>query len=239
MHTIKRSVHKGLFLVSMNASFYTTHIESHLGSQWTRGIHMQAWLIEIMNEFGYMGIMFLIAIENIFPPIPSEVILTFGGFVTTNSYLTVMGVVISATAGSVVGAIVLYMIGLQLGVERLEKIVTKWGHILRIRKDDIHKADAWFSKYGAWTVFFCRFVPIIRSLISIPAGMTHLNVPVFLILTTLGTLIWNVVLVSLGASVGASWEVIVEYMDIYSKLIYILLFVSICVLVYMFFKRRK
>ncbi|MFD1019533.1 DedA family protein [Thalassobacillus hwangdonensis] len=200
---------------------------------------MESWLTEIMSEYGYMGIMFLIAFENIFPPIPSEVILTFGGFMTTASDLTIFGVVISATAGSVIGAVVLYMIGLQLDVARLEKITDRWGHILRLKKNDIHKADAWFDKYGPWTVFFCRFVPLIRSLISIPAGMSNMNVGLFLLFTSLGTLIWNVVLVYLGASLGGSWDVIVEYMDIYARVIYILLFILVSILIIVFVKRRR
>lgn len=200
---------------------------------------MQAWLTEIMNEFGYVGIMLLIAFENIFPPIPSEVILTFGGFMTTTSNLSIVGVVISSTAGSVLGAIVLYVIGLQLDVARLERIVDRWGHIIRMKKKDIYMADAWFDKYGPWTVFFCRFVPILRSLISIPAGMSNMKVSLFLLLTTLGTLLWNTVLIYLGATVGASWEEIAEYMDVYSKVIYILLFVMIIILLYVFVRRKK
>lgn len=200
---------------------------------------MDKWLIDIMNEFGYMGVMFLIALENIFPPIPSEVILTFGGFMTTTSNLSIFGVIMSATAGSVIGAVVLYIIGLQLDVERLEKIVTRWGHILRLTIKDIHKADAWFDKYGPWTVFFCRFIPLIRSLISIPAGMSNMKFALFLLLTTLGTLIWNIVLVFLGASVGASWEVIVEYMDVYSNVVYIMLALLGIIVVFIFVKKRK
>src|SRR5699024_2826327 len=109
---------------------------------------------------------------------------------TTTSNLSVFGVVFSATAGSVIGAIALYIIGLQLDVARLEKIVNRWGKVFRITVNDIHKADDWFGKYGVWTVFFCRFVPLIRSLISIPAGMSNMNVGLFLPLTALGTLIW-------------------------------------------------
>lgn len=200
---------------------------------------MENWLIEVMNNYGYMGIMILIAIENIFPPIPSEIILTFGGFMTTTSSLSILGIIISATAGSVIGAIVLYIIGLQLDVARLEIIVDRWGHILRITTNDIHKADDWFDKYGHWTVFFCRFVPLIRSLISIPAGMSNMHLGIFLPLTTLGTLIWNIVLVYLGASVGASWEVIVEYMEIYSKIVYIILFLLLITLIFIFVGRRR
>lgn len=200
---------------------------------------MENWITEIMNEFGYMGILFLITLENVFPPIPSEVILTLGGFMTTTTNLTVVNVVISATAGSVVGAIILYMIGLQLDVERLEKIVSRWGHILRLKKSDIHKSDAWFDKYGPWAVFLGRFVPLIRSLISIPAGMSNMNVGIFLLFTTLGTLIWNIVLVSLGASVGESWEDIVAFMDVYSNIIYVILVVLFIILVFLYVKKRR
>lgn len=200
---------------------------------------MENWITEIMNEFGYMGVMFLIALENIFPPIPSEVILTFGGFMTTTTSLTIFNVVLSATAGSVIGAIVLYLIGLQLDVERLEKIVDRWGHILRLKRSDIHKADAWFDKYGPWAVFLCRFIPLIRSLISIPAGMSNMNVGIFLIFTTIGTFIWNIVLVNLGASLGNSWDVIVYYMDIYSNIIYAVLLLLFIIFLYILVKKRR
>ncbi|AJD89655.1 hypothetical protein JMA_03380 [Jeotgalibacillus malaysiensis] len=200
---------------------------------------MENWLIDIMSEYGYFGVMLLIALENVFPPIPSEIILTFGGFMTVDSSMTIPGVVMAATAGSVIGAVILYWIGLQLDVERLEKIVDRWGHLLRVTKKDIHRADGWFDRYGPWTVFFCRFVPLIRSLISIPAGMSNMKFPLFLVLTTLGTLIWNIVLVSLGASLGNSWDVVVEYMEVYSRVIYIILLVIAVFVVIKFSKRLK
>lgn len=184
---------------------------------------MEEWIMQFMEQFGYFGIFMLITLENIFPPIPSEVILTFGGFMTTQTDMGVLGVVTVSTAGSVFGAIILYGIGMLLDVSRLEGIVEKYGHILRLKKKDIHKADEWFDKYGVWTVFFCRFIPVIRSLISLPAGMSGMNFVTFLLLTALGTLIWNVVLVSIGAAVGDSWETIADYMDIYSNVVYAVL----------------
>lgn len=199
---------------------------------------MENWITSIMEQFGYIGIFLLIMVENLFPPIPSEVILTFGGFMTTHSNLTILGVVIAATIGSVVGAIVLYGVGFVINVDRIEKIVDRWGHILRLTREDIHKANAWFEKYGVWTVFFCRFIPLIRSLISLPAGMAGMNFWVFLALTTVGTFIWNVVLVNIGAAVGDSWETIVGYMDIYSNIVYALLAVLFIVLVWLFIKKR-
>ncbi|WP_318614825.1 DedA family protein [Sporosarcina sp. YIM B06819] len=184
---------------------------------------MENWMTEFMSQFGYFGVFLLIMVENVFPPIPSEVILTFGGFMTTYSDMTRMGVVLAATVGSVIGAMILYSAGLLLDVTRLEKIVDRWGGLLRLTRKDIYRADAWFDRYGPWTVLFCRLVPLIRSLISIPAGMSNMNFPLFIILTTAGSLIWNTALVFIGAAVGDNWQSIVYYMDIYSNIVYVLL----------------
>ena len=192
-----------------------------------------------MEQFGYLGIFLMIALENVFPPIPSEVILTFGGFMTTYTDLTIPGVVAAATVGSVLGAVILYGIGLLLDVEKLEKIVDRWGHILRVKKEDIRRADAWFDKYGYWTVLFCRMVPLIRSLISIPAGMSNMKFGMFLLFTTLGTLIWNVVLVMLGALLGDSWEDILAFMDVYSNIAYAVIAVAAVVFIVLLIRKRK
>src|SRR5690606_18971953 len=120
----------------------------------------------------------------------------------------------------------------------LEIIVDKFGHVLRITKDDLNKADSWFAKYGVWTVFFCRFIPLIRSLISIPAGMAHMNFGLFLLLTAVGTFIWNIILVKLGAALGESWEEIVQIMDVYANFIYIVLIVLVVLLALLYFKKR-
>ncbi|QNK87941.1 DedA family protein [Sporosarcina sp. resist] len=202
---------------------------------------MENWITEFMDQFGYFGVFLLIMIENVFPPIPSEVILTFGGFMTTYSDMTRMGVIIAATAGSIIGAMILYSIGLFLDVARLEKIVDRWGGVLRLTRKDIRKADAWFDKYGPWTVLLCRLVPLIRSLISIPAGMSNMNFPLFILLTTIGSLIWNTALVMIGAAVGDNWQSIVHYMDIYSNVAYALLAIGgivICIW-YIRFRRKR
>ncbi|WP_309122333.1 DedA family protein [Paenibacillus sp.] len=184
---------------------------------------MEHWIAEVMDAYGYMGIFLLIALENLFPPIPSEVILTFGGFMTTSTDLTPVGVIAFATAGSIAGAIILYGIGRILSAERLEAIVVKYGRMLRLKPEDIRKADAWFDKHGPWAVFFGRLVPLVRSLISIPAGSSGMRFLPFLLLTTIGSLIWNTALVYVGAAVGDSWETIVGYMDVYSNIVYVAL----------------
>jgi len=193
-----------------------------------------------MEEFGYLGISLMMALENIFPPIPSEIILTFGGFMTTQTNdLNVVGVIIAATLGSIVGAILLYCIGFFIHIERLEKLIERWGHILRVKKDDIHRADSWFSRYGVWTVFICRIIPLVRSLISIPAGITKMNFLLFLIFTTLGTLIWNIILVNIGATLRESWHSIKGYMDMYSNITYIIIGVLIILLAFVFLRRKR
>lgn len=187
---------------------------------------MEEWIIDFMTQFGYFGVFLLIMLENLFPPIPSEVILTFGGFMTTHSEMTRIGVIGAATVGSVIGAMVLYSIGLLIDVSVLERFVDRFGPMLRLTRKDVRRAEEWFNKFGSWTVFFCRLVPLIRSLISIPAGMAKMNFPLFLLLTAIGSLIWNTILVSVGVAVGANWELIVHYMDIYSYIVYLILALS-------------
>jgi membrane protein DedA with SNARE-associated domain len=204
---------------------------------------MQALIIDIINKFGYLGVLLLIAIENIFPPIPSEIILTFGGFMTKmpNSSLTIVGVIIASTLGSLLGAIALYYIGKILNKERLKKIVSgKIGKILFLKPKDIEKADKWFDEKGNKTVFFCRFVPVIRSLISIPAGMSEMKMSKFLIYTIAGSVIWNTVLVVLGSIVGENWESVAAVFDTYSKITVIVLGILFIILVSIFYyKKRK
>ncbi|WP_418041161.1 DedA family protein [Paenibacillus xylanilyticus] len=200
---------------------------------------MQNWITDFMEQYGYIGIALIIALENVFPPIPSEIILPFGGFMTTYTSLTLPGVIIAATIGSVLGAVILYGIGLLIDVERLEKIVDRWGPILRIKKEDIHRVDAWFDKYGMWTVLFCRMVPLVRSLISIPAGMSNMKFGLFVLFTTIGTLAWNIILVLVGAALGASWENILHFMDVYSLVVYALLAIIVVGCVIWWIRRMK
>ena len=201
---------------------------------------MQETIISIMNKFGYLGVFFLIAIENIFPPIPSEVILLFGGFMTTYSKLKIIGVIIASTLGSLVGAIILYYIGKILNKERLKKIVRgKTGKILRLKEADIDKADNWFDTKGNKTVFFCRFVPILRSLISIPAGMSEMEMPKFLLYTTIGSSIWNSILTIIGSMVGENWKSIVEIFDKYSHITLIVLIILFIIFIVFYIKKRQ
>ena len=200
---------------------------------------MEAFLGQIMDSYGYLGIGLLILIENVFPPIPSEFILTMGGLMTTRSSLTVLGVIISATIGSLLGAIVLYLIGKILNKDRLIKIVeSKYGRLLRVKRKDIEMADKWFLEKGTGTVFFCRFIPIVRSLISIPAGMSEMSMIKFIIYTVFGSAIWNTVLVCVGAFAADKMDYILNILDNVSHIILILLIVIFVVCAFLFYKSR-
>ena len=184
-----------------------------------------------MNKYGYIGILFLITIENIFPPIPSEVILTLGGFMTSKDgvNMSLFGVIMYSTFGSMIGAIILYYVGYVFNKDRLLKIVrSKVGKILCLKESDIVKSDSSFNKNGDLTVLYCRFIPIVRSLISIPAGVNKMKFSIFLLYTFVGSLIWNTVLVSLGKLVGENYMVVAEVFSKYSKVILILLICLIC-----------
>lgn len=179
---------------------------------------MREAVFQVMDSWGSIGIFLLILIENLFPPIPSEVILTFGGFMTTYTAMTAGEAIAAATAGSVAGAVVLYGAGRLATPSRLERFLGgRVGTLLHFQKEDVEDAAEWFEKRGKAAVLFCRCVPIIRSLISIPAGMAQMALAPFLFLTTVGSLIWNTVLICAGAAAGASWERVMETVDAYSN----------------------
>lgn len=200
---------------------------------------MEQIMIDIMNSFGYFGIFFLIMIENVFPPIPSELILTFGGFMTVSSDMTVVGVIIAATIGSLLGAFILYGIGKLLNKEHLIRIVkSKYGKLLRVKPQDIEAADKWFDTKGSITVLICRCVPIVRSLISIPAGMSDMPLPKFFLYTAIGSAVWNTFLVCVGAFAGDQKDAILAFIDQVSHIILIVLVITFVGFVIWFYKRK-
>ena len=191
---------------------------------------MGTFVLTVMESWGYIGICFLIAIENIFPPIPSEVILTFGGFLTTYSALSPVGVIICATIGSLIGAIVLYYLGYFFS-DRLDKL---------FKSDDIAKANDWFKNKGCKAVLYCRFVPIVRSLVSIPAGINKMNMTIFLLYTSIGTIIWNTVLVYAGVILGSNWSYFASIISRYSKVVLVSIILVILVKIWInWLKKRR
>lgn len=195
-----------------------------------------------MNQFGYWGMLFLIFIENIFPPIPSEIILPFGGFVTTleKSEVTVFGLIIFATLGSIFGAFILYWIGTLLNVNKLETwLEKKWIKRLGFKKNEVEKTVKFFEKWEGVAVFFGRCVPIVRSLISIPAGMVKMNLLKFTLYTAFGSLVWNTLLISAGAFLGENWRNVVTLVDEYKNIVLIILSTVTIILIWRYFKKRN
>ena len=191
---------------------------------------MQEFIINIMNSYGYIGVFLLILIENIFPPIPSELILLFGGFMTTYTKLNIIGMIISATLGSLIGALLLYKIGTIFSKEKLKILISgKLGRVLKLKNRDIDNANKWFTNKGKKTVFFGRFIPLIRSIISIPAGINKMNISKFITYTLLGSAIWNLVLIILGHIVGRNWKVILKIFKLYSCFALLLLFILLLI----------
>lgn len=178
--------------------------------------------IEFINLYGYKAILVLITLENIFPPIPCELILTFSGFLTTISNLDPPGVIIVATLGSYLGAVILYFCGYLIDYNRLISFLT---NKLHFNNRSVYRSINWFDKYGKIIVFLGRLIPIIRSLISIPAGITKMNFFNFSIYTIIGSLIWNAVLVYFGIFLGDNWQLISFYLQRYSIIIVFILII--------------
>ena len=201
---------------------------------------MQEFIINIMNSYGYIGVFLLILIENIFPPIPSELILLFGGFMTTYTKLNIIGMIISSTLGSLIGALLLYKIGTIFSKEKLKILISgKLGRVLKLKNSDIDNANKWFTNEGKKTVFFGRFIPLIRSIISIPAGINKMNISKFITYTLLGSVIWNLVLIILGHIVGRNRKAILKILKLYSRFSLLLLFILLIILITKLYKNKS
>lgn len=181
---------------------------------------MQEAFIGFINQFGYFAVSALILLENVFPPIPSELILPASGFLVTQTSMTLPLVIVAATAGSVIGAYILYGIGRLLSQERLETFFdTKPMRLLGFHSDDVTKAIGWFDRRGQITVLICRCIPVVRSLISIPAGTAKMNMVRFALYTLVGSLVWNSILCGLGFWAGDAWETITAQAEWVSSLV--------------------
>ncbi|MFD0429012.1 DedA family protein [Streptomyces zhihengii] len=174
------------------------------------------WVTGLMDALGAPGAGIAIALENLFPPIPSEVILPMAGFAASQGQMSLLAALLWTTAGSVVGALALYGVGALLGRERTIAIAAK---LPLVKTSDIERTEAWFVKHGPKAVFFGRMIPVFRSLISVPAGVERMSLPMFTLLTTLGSALWNTVFVLAGYALGERWEDVTGYVSTYSKVV--------------------
>ena len=182
---------------------------------------MFEFITEFMQKSGYLGVFALMALENIFPPIPSELIMPFAGFVAARGDLSVVGVLIAGTAGSVAGALPWYYAGKVYGKERLEKFADKHARWMTVTHGDIEHAMESFEKHGRKVVLFGRLIPAIRTLISVPAGLAGMPMGQFLLYSTVGSLVWTGILTGAGYMLESQYERVAQYVDPVSKAILI------------------
>ena len=164
------------------------------------------WVTDVIDSLGYVGVALLVALENVFPPIPSEIVLPFAGFVASDGDANLIGMIVAATIGSLIGALILYGVSAWVGPDRVGQIVIRYGRWLRLTTDDVVKAERWFDRYSNRAVLVCRCIPLIRSLISIPAGFRRMPLGQFVVYTTIGSAIWNSALIGAGYLLRSSWH---------------------------------
>ena len=196
---------------------------------------VSAWVLIIMAKFGYLGIIFAMFAENVFPPIPSELIMPAAGFAVARGDLNLILVILAGTLGSVIGALPLYYLGRLLNEDRLMVFTEKYGKYVFVKPSDIRSSSVWFDKHGSKAVFFGRMVPGIRSFISIPAGMSKMPILPFLVFTALGSSIWTSLLTIAGYYFGENYEVIEIMLAPYSKGFLLL---AVVIIIAWFIKRR-
>lgn len=164
------------------------------------------WVTDVVDALGYLGVAFLVALENVFPPIPSEVVLPLAGFVAGRGDADVAGMILAATAGSVVGAWVLYGVSAAIGPIRLRAFIVRYGRWFSVREHHLDRAEEWFDRRADAAVLIGRCVPLIRSVVSVPAGFRHMSPVRFTVLTAIGSAMWNTALIAAGAVLGERWE---------------------------------
>jgi membrane protein DedA with SNARE-associated domain len=175
---------------------------------------MAQFIIDTINRLGYMAIVLLMFLENLFPPIPSELIMPFAGMAASRGgHLSFWWVVFWGTVGSLLGAVVLYWLGARIGSDRLRAWVDKHGHWLGFDAEDLDKSRQWFDRHGGATVLFCRMIPGVRSIISVPAGVDRMNFAGFLLYTTLGSAAWTLLLAWAGRLLGRNYAQVEKYLD--------------------------
>ncbi len=183
-------------------------------SQW-----ITEWIPQVMNQLGYVGISLLMFLENIFPPIPSELIMPLAGFAAAQGKLELFPVIIAGIIGTILGAYPWYYIGKWVSEERLEKFADRYGKWIGLDAKDIHKANIWFGRYGHQSVFFGRLVPGIRTIVSLPAGLNAINLISFTLYSLGGISLWVTFLASAGYKLGDHYELVEQYLGPVSKIV--------------------
>ena len=189
--------------------------------------NLAQWVQDVIESLGYLGVALLVIAENLFPPIPSEIVLPFAGFVARRGDGSVVVMVIASTIGSVVGALVLYAIAAAIGPERIHTFVVRFGKWFGVKEADMVRAEEWFDRRSNVAVLVGRCVPLIRSLVSIPAGFRRMRFVPFVVLTAVGSAVWNVALIGAGAALGDQWDVVGDYVGIFQWIVILVIVVVV------------
>jgi len=185
------------------------------------------WVTSVVETLGYGGVAFLVALENLFPPIPSEVVLPLAGFVAAEGSASLLGMIVAATIGSMVGAFILYGISAAVGPVRLRALVVRYGRWFGLDESDLDKAEGWFDQRANMAVLICRCIPLMRSLISIPAGFRRMPLVPFTLYTLLGSLVWNVFLIGAGYLLGEQWHRMERPMELFQTMVLVAIGVAV------------
>jgi membrane protein DedA with SNARE-associated domain len=177
---------------------------------------LAGWAVNLMDSLGGLGAALVVGADNLFPPLPSELVLPLAGFSASRGTFSIAEALAWTTAGSVIGAIIVYLLGALLRRDRTRALIAR---VPLMKVSDFDRSEAWFTKHGAKAVFLGRMVPLFRSVISLPAGIERMNVTKFLLLTTAGSLIWNTIFVTAGYVLGVNWNLVHDYADIFQKIV--------------------
>ena len=175
---------------------------------------LAAWVQDVIERLGAIGVALLVVLENVFPPIPSEIVLPFAGFVAQRGDGSVLVMIVAATAGAVVGALMLYYVAAIIGPARLSAFITRFGRWFGVKPADLARAEQWFDRHAIAAVLLGRCVPLIRSVVSVPAGFRRMSLVPFIAYTALGSAVWNTALIGAGAALGNQWENVEPYVAI-------------------------
>ena len=191
---------------------------------------MEQIITDFISKWGYTAIFILILLENVLPVVPSEIILTFAGLLSVKSHLSI---------ASFIGLLILYYICRLISEEKLYRFVDRHGKWMKLKSKDLKRANDWFKKYGAWAVFLCRFVPVLRVLITIPAGINRMNVIQFTTLSLIGTTIWNFALILLGRLLSDSFDALMNGIHTYSRIMYVIIIIAVIYFVIRYLMKRR
>ncbi|MFD1439171.1 DedA family protein [Acinetobacter terrae] len=199
-------------------------------------MNLTEWIISIMEQLGYLGIALLMFLDNIFPPIPSEIIMPSAGYSASQGELLLVGVIIAGCIGSLIAAAILYWIGYKFNHDSIFRFVDRYGKYLFIKSNDVKKSLDWFEQYGHRIVFFGRMIPAVRSLISIPAGMSHMPFWKFMFFSSLGTIIWTTFLACVGFYFGENQALM---QNIFNQVSHFIIIVVIAIIIWILYRRHQ